>query len=69
MSNRIKADAIKMATGCTACGYNRCTYSLHFDHIDPATKYRTRKGKTVEVADMIKGDRYAWATVAAEIAK
>jgi hypothetical protein len=23
---------------CAVCGYDRCTYNLHFHHVDPATK-------------------------------
>lgn len=30
--------AYKLGAGCVDCGYNRCAYVLHFDHIDPSTK-------------------------------
>ena len=59
--------------GCAECG--ACADILHFDHIDPATKYRTRNGRTVNPADMMKsgasasGMRYSRATIMAEIRK
>lgn len=62
-------DRIKMDRGCEECGYNFHPAALDFDHIDPATKYRTRKGKIVHLSDMIKGNRYALETVLAEIHK
>lgn len=40
-----------------------------FDHIDPATKYRTRNGNIVHPSNMIKGNRYSLVTVLDEIAK
>ena len=51
------------------CGYNTHPAALQFDHIDPATKYRTKAGNVVHPSDMIKGNRYGLATVMAEIAK
>lgn len=70
MSNaRMVADAIKSASGCVLCGWNVHPSGLHFDHLDPATKYRTRKGRIVHLADMIKGNRYSLPTILAEIAK
>lgn len=62
-------DSIKCDLGCAECGYNAHAAALQFDHIDPATKYRTRTGKIVHPADMIKGGRYSVATILAEIAK
>lgn len=62
-------DTIKLESGCEACGYNAHPSALQFDHLDPATKYRTRSGKLVHLADMVKGGRYALATIMAEIAK
>jgi hypothetical protein len=36
---RVKAILIDEAGGCCAvCGYDRCVVSLHFHHVDPATK-------------------------------
>lgn len=29
---------IKMSSGCTRCGYNRCARALHFHHTDPTIK-------------------------------
>ncbi len=65
-------DQIKLDRGCEdpfCHGYPRVASALQFDHIDPATKYRTRTGKLVHLADMIKGGRYALSTIMAEIAK
>jgi hypothetical protein len=60
---------IKVERGCEECGFNTHPSALQFDHIDPATKYRTKSGKIVHPSDMIKGGRYALETVLAEIAK
>ena len=68
MSNADIVTSIKTASGCTMCGWNVHPAGLHFDHIDPATKYRTRKGKLVHLADMVH-DGYALSTIMAEIAK
>lgn len=62
--NRIKTDR-----GCAYCGYNAYACALQFDHLDPATKYRTRSGKLVHLSDMVKGGRYGIETILAEIAK
>lgn len=62
-------DRIKTDRGCEACGYNAYACALQFDHLDPATKYRTRTGKLVHLADMVKGGRYGIETILAEISK
>jgi len=69
MSTRQIVDTIKTTAGCQTCGYNTDPRALQFDHINPATKYRTRSGKLVHLADMVKGDRYSLRTILAEIAK
>ena len=66
---RKKIDKIKLKAGCQICGYAKHPAALSFDHIDPSTKYKTRSGKKVNVADMVKGGRYAWKTIAEEINK
>lgn len=66
---RHKVDKIKLKSGCSICGYNAHPAALSFDHIDPATKYRTKNGKRVNVADMVKGGRYSWKTIQEEIGK
>jgi hypothetical protein len=66
---RNKVDKIKLSKGCEFCGYNNHPAALSFDHIDPSTKYRTKNGKRVNVADMVKGGRYSWATIQEEIKK
>lgn len=66
---RALVDSIKTAAGCAMCGYNAHACALQFDHIDPATKYRTRTGNIVHPADMVKGARYSLPTILAEIAK
>jgi hypothetical protein len=62
-------DAVKLYYGCAICGYNKYAEALVFDHINPETKYRTRRGKVVHIADMAKGNRYSLATIRAEIEK
>jgi len=62
-------NTLKIERGCEICGYNAHACALQFDHLDPDTKYRTRKGKIVHLSDMIKGNRYSLTTVLAEIAK
>lgn len=62
-------DRIKTDRGCESCGYDAYACALQFDHLDPATKYRTRTGKLVHLADMVKGGRYGIETILAEIAK
>jgi hypothetical protein len=62
-------DMIKVMSSCEFCGYNADPRALQFDHIDPATKYRTKSGKLVHLSDMVKGDRYSIKTILAEIAK
>lgn len=62
-------DRIKTDRGCAVCGYNAHACALDFDHLDPATKYRTRTGKLVHLADMVKGGRYGLPTILAEIRK
>ena len=62
-------NSIKTERGCQYCGYNAYPCALQFHHLDPATKYRTRTGKLVHLADMVKGGRYGIQTILAEIAK
>lgn len=62
-------DRIKVTRGCEMCGYNTHPAALDFDHLDPATKYRTRNGTPVHLADMIKGGRYGLQTILVEIHK
>ena len=69
MRNRQITDSIKMQAGCEKCGYRNHPAALTFDHLDPATKYRTKSGNLVHLADMIKGNRYSLATVLREIKK
>jgi hypothetical protein len=66
---RRKVDKIKMKAGCEFCGYNKHPAALSFDHTDPSNKYRTKSGKVVHVADMVKGGRYGWDTIVAEMKK
>lgn len=60
---------LKLERGCEECGYAAHPAALEFDHIHPEEKYRTRDGKIVHLSDMIKGNRYALATVLDEISK
>lgn len=71
---RALIDNYKVSNGCSDCGYADAPSALHFDHRDPATKYRTAMGRAVHPADMIKAGRdgmprYSWATICGEIAK
>jgi hypothetical protein len=66
---RKRIDKIKMTAGCEICGYNSHPAALSFDHFNPENKYKTKSGKKVHVADMVKGGRYAWKTIAEEINK
>jgi len=74
---RVLINNIKLETGCTICGYRKNTASLHFDHIDPSTKYRDKFGKIVGIAQMTTGSgkngketiRYSLKTIMKEIEK
>jgi len=68
-TSRSITNRIKVEKGCEICGFNSHPSALQFDHIDPATKYRTKSGKIVHPSDMIKGGRYALETILAEIRK
>ena len=69
MRHRYVTDEIKLSAGCALCGYNKHPAALTFDHVNPENKYRTKTGKLVHLADMIKGNRYALKTIRAEIEK
>ena len=62
-------DTLKMSSGCVICGYDKHPAALSFDHIDPKSKYKTKSGHKVHIADMVKGGRYAYDTIMAEIDK
>ena len=70
-------DTIKLQSGCIKCGYNKNPKALEFNHIDPATKYRDRNGKSVDIARMALASgkeskvksRYSIKTILAEIEK
>jgi hypothetical protein len=66
---RKKVDKFKMNAGCAICGYNKHPAALSFDHLDPSSKYKTKSGKKVQVSDMVKGGRYGWDTIWAEMGK
>lgn len=68
-TSRSITNRIKVSRGCEECGYNAHPSALQFDHLDPATKYRTKSGKVVHPSDMIKGGRYSLETILAEIHK
>jgi hypothetical protein len=69
VNTRQIVDEMKVTAGCQSCGYRADARALQFDHVDPAGKYRTRSGRLVHIADMVKGERYALATILAEIRK
>jgi hypothetical protein len=66
---RKTVDDIKLNSGCVICGYNKHPAALSFDHTDPKSKYRTKGGHKVHIADMVKGGRYAYDTIMLEIEK
>ena len=68
-NTQIIVDAIKLAAGCELCGYRAEACALDFDHLNPENKYRTRTGRLVHVADMVKGERYGLPTILEEISK
>jgi len=38
----------KVIKGCVKCGYNKCSFALHFDHIDKSNKHNERHNKAIE---------------------
>jgi hypothetical protein len=66
---RKRIDKIKLSSGCEICGYNKHPAALSFDHFNSDHKYKTKSGKKVQIADMVKNGRYAWKTIAEEIQK
>jgi hypothetical protein len=66
---RAAVNALKEETPCAMCGNLYPAPAMQFDHITPADKYRTRAGALVHLADMVKGGRYGYRTILAEIAK
>jgi hypothetical protein len=46
-------DTYKSLSGCESCGFNTHSSALQFDHIDPSTKYRDRKGNLVSPSSMV----------------
>lgn len=70
-SNRDAVNYLKSRIGCQS---PKCPvsgdlppYALDFDHIDPMSKYVTKSGVREHLSDMV--ERYAWSTIALEIAK
>lgn len=67
----------KVIVGCEArgcAGYPEHHAVIQAAHSDAATKYRTKDGRTVQPADMVKSDgkgrtRYSVATIAVELDK
>ena len=58
---------LKISIGCEDCGFASHAFALQFDHIDPATKYRTKSGKLVNPSDLFVTCS-AWVFIA-EVAK
>jgi hypothetical protein len=69
MDIRQRVDKIKLKSGCQICGYNKHPAALSFDHINPENKYRSKSGKTIHIADMVKNKRYSWEVIREEISK
>ncbi len=71
---RALSEHYRATVGCVDCGATSPVAGLHFDHVDPSTKYRTASGRAVHPADMVKasGDgmtRYSLRTILAEWSK
>lgn len=66
-----------LKNACSVCGYNKNPRALEFNHLDPATKYRDKNGKSVDIARMTLASgkdskvktRYSMKTILAEIEK
>jgi hypothetical protein len=70
ISPRQFARVLKIAIGCevaSCLGYPKNSFALQFDHISPATKYRTKSGKILEPSDLFYSCGIA--TFCAEIVK
>jgi len=75
--SRALVDSIKLEKGCSKCGYKKNPRALEFNHIDPATKYRDKNGKSVDIARMSLASgknssvksRYSIKTILNEISK
>lgn len=69
--NRVAVNYLKARVGCQGLecpvSGDLPPYALDFDHIDPLSKYVTKSGTREHLSDMV--DRYAWRTLALEIAK
>jgi hypothetical protein len=46
-------DTYKTLVSCEECGFNVHPSALQFDHFDPSTKYRDRKGNIVHPSQMV----------------
>jgi hypothetical protein len=58
---------LKSAIGCENCGFSKSAFALQFDHIDHATKYKTKSGKKINPSDLFYS--CAVAVFVAEVAK
>ena len=38
----------KVIKGCVECGYNKCSFALHFDHIDKTDKHNLNHNRAIE---------------------
>lgn len=65
-ANRELCTKLKLALGCSECGYNSHAEALQWDHIDPNTKFRTKNGTLVNPGNMIM---YAQSVMLAEFKK
>jgi hypothetical protein len=68
------SESVRHHLGCFDCERDKPVAALRFDHRDRSTKYRTRTGRAVHPADMVKADgqgftRYSIRTILAEWAK
>ncbi len=71
---RALSEHVRHSMGCFDCWLQTPVAALRFDHRDRATKYRTKTGRAVHPADMVKagGDgftRYSIRTILAEWSK
>ena len=58
---------LKSVIGCENCGFSKSAFALQYDHIDHATKYKTKSGKKINPSDLFYS--CAVAVFVAEVAK
>ena len=60
---------IDLSSGRFKLPIGNAVQKLKLQFLISTNKYKTKSGKKVHIADMVKGGRYAWKTIAEEIQK